>query len=63
MYWVARIASLPERDREAVQSQLGLIAQRLVQAGHKDEARLIASLGYLVAEQQGNDFVARRVFS
>lgn len=63
MYWVARIASLPERDRHQVESQLSLIAQKLVQAGAREEARLIASLGYLVAEQDIGDHVARRVFS
>jgi hypothetical protein len=63
MYWIARIATLPKRDKERVESQLSLITQRLVQAGHKAEARLIASLGYLVAEQDGVEHVARRVFS
>ena len=63
MYWVARIAQLPKRDRDQVEAQLSLIAQRLVQAGASPEARLIASLGYLVAEQEGNDHVARRVFA
>ena len=63
MYWVGRIASLPKQDREACETQLSLIARRLMQANAVNEARVIASLGYLVAEQEGSAFVARRVFS